>query len=434
VLNVTEQDFKDISNVTGRLFEIGVHRSDGHLSTVVCPNSEFLKPDLKGKHSWLNALSAKDLSERVRHVLFACAANPLSTPVCVGLTRLSMPIEMSLLKDFRCVLTVRKGGLVRQQQEDGSWSVVRSPERLRVLYRPTAVDRVSAETGLLTSKVISCAVAKGSPDAQKKKRTRMMFSGRAAATKAKILFDTCASANFVCKTFAKQTTGITVRPVEYSVRLVDDKATEVAGEATVYVQLGAFHKPVKCYVMDMLYEVDLILGEEFLDKYDCILHYGKGCIMIRKGKKHMTINSPALPRNQLLVDDEKSDSVLSPLQVKRLAQKGARVFPAVIRPVESDSVPPVVASVATLSSDEPTTSVQPDQPAGPPESEVPWVFDLLSEFSEVFQDPLPPGLPPERSEGHSKFLQSQVILLHFGRCTVYLLWNTDSWKSRSPSF
>jgi hypothetical protein len=36
--------------------------------------------------------------------------------------------------------------------------------------------------------------------------------------------------------------------------------------------------------MDMVYEVDLILDEEFLDKYDCILHYYKGCIMIRKGK------------------------------------------------------------------------------------------------------------------------------------------------------
>jgi hypothetical protein len=34
-------------------------------------------------------------------------------------------------------------------------------------------------------------------------------------------------------------------------------------------------------------------------------------------------------------------------------------------------------------------------------SEVPWVSNLLSEFSEVFQDPLAPGLPPERSEGHS---------------------------------
>jgi hypothetical protein len=139
VLDLTEQDFKDISNVTGRLFEIGVHRSDGHLSIVVCPNSEFLKQDLKGKHSWLNASSAKDLSERLRHVLSACATNPLSTSVCVY-TRQSMPIDMFLLKDFCCVLTVSQGGLVRQQQEDGSWLVVQSSERLQVLYRPTAVD------------------------------------------------------------------------------------------------------------------------------------------------------------------------------------------------------------------------------------------------------------------------------------------------------
>jgi hypothetical protein len=153
--------------------------------------------------------------------------------------------------------------------------------------------------------------------------------------------------------------------------------------------------------MDMLYEVDLILREEFLDKYDCILHYGKGCIMIRKGKRHMTVNSPALPRSQLPVDDKKSDFVLLASQVKRLARTGARVFLAVICPLESDSVSPVVASVAALSPDVPTSSVQPDHPAGPPGGEVPWVSELLSGFSEVFQNPLPPGLPPERSEGHS---------------------------------
>src|SRR6478736_5038332 len=216
--------------------------------------------DLKGKHSWLNACSAKELSGRVRDVLSACVDSPLTTSVCV-LTRQSMPIDMSLLKDFRCVLTVPKGGVVRQQQEDGSWSVVRSPERLRVLYRPSAVDRVSAEAGMLTCKDLASSAAKGSPDAPKKKKIScMMFSGRTAATKANILFETGASNNFVSKTFAKQT-GIMVRPVEYSVRLADDQTTEVAGEATVYVQLGAFHKPVKCYVMDMLYEVDLILGE-----------------------------------------------------------------------------------------------------------------------------------------------------------------------------
>jgi hypothetical protein len=109
-----------------------------------------------------------------------------------------MPIEMSLLKDFRCVLTVPKGGLVRQQQEDGSWIIVRSPERLRVLYRPSAADRVSAEAGMLTSKLLACTVAKGSPNA-KRRYLRMMFAGRAAATKANILFDTGASCNFVSK-------------------------------------------------------------------------------------------------------------------------------------------------------------------------------------------------------------------------------------------
>jgi hypothetical protein len=242
-----------------------------------------------------------------------------------------MPIDMSPLKDFRCVLTVSKGGLVRQQQKDGSWLVVQSLERLRVLYCPSVVDRVSAEAGMLTCKVIASSAAKGSPDAKEKKVLRMMYSGRAAAAKANILLDTGASNNFVSKTFAKQT-GIAVRPVEYSIRLADDKTTEVADEAIVYVQLGAFHKPVKCYIMDMLYEVDLILGEEFLDKYDCILHYGKGCIMIRKGKRHLTVNSPALPWNQLPVDEDKSESGLSSSQVKRLAWKGARVFLAVICP------------------------------------------------------------------------------------------------------
>src|SRR6476620_10710995 len=96
----------------------------------------------------------------------------------------------------------------------------------------------------------------------------------------------------------------------------------------------------------------MILGEELMSKYDCILHYGKGCIMIKKGKRHMTVNSHALPRSQAPVDEEKSDSVLSASQLKRLARKGARVFLAVIRPVESDPVPPVVASVATLSPEE----------------------------------------------------------------------------------
>jgi hypothetical protein len=83
-----------------------------------------------------------------------------------------------------------------------------------------------------------------------------------------------------------------------------------------------------------------------------------------------------------------------------MARKGARIFLAMIGPVESALVPLVVAFVSTLSP-VPTSSVQHDQLAGPPGSELPWVFYLLSKFSEAFQDPLPAGLPADRSEGHS---------------------------------
>jgi metal-dependent hydrolase (beta-lactamase superfamily II) len=75
---------------------------------------------------------------------------------------------------------------------------------LRVLYRPSAVDRVSAEAGMLTCKVLASSAAKESPDAKKRKVSRMMFSCRVAAAKANILFDTGASNNFVSKTFAKR--------------------------------------------------------------------------------------------------------------------------------------------------------------------------------------------------------------------------------------
>jgi hypothetical protein len=141
-----------------------------------------------------------------------------------------MPIDMSLLKEFRCILSVPKGGFVRQLHEDGSWQIVRSPERLQDLYRPSAADKVFVEAGLLTSKVLAVAASK---DGQNK-FSHMMFSGRAAATKANILFDTGASANFISKSFAKQTC-ITVRPVDYVVCLADDTTMNVAGEATVYV-------------------------------------------------------------------------------------------------------------------------------------------------------------------------------------------------------
>ena len=128
VLDLTEQDFSNISNVTGCLFEMGVKRSGGSIATDVCPNSDFLSLSMTGKHVWLSANSAKDLSERLRHFHSAYVQDPISTSACV-LVRDSVPLPLPLLKDFRVILTVPNGGLVHQLQADNTWSVVRSPEK-----------------------------------------------------------------------------------------------------------------------------------------------------------------------------------------------------------------------------------------------------------------------------------------------------------------
>jgi hypothetical protein len=100
----------------------------------------------------------------------------------------------------------------------------------------------------------------------------MMFADRAAGTNANILFGSGASHNYVSSIFAKQTC-ISVGPSLQKVWL--DQEIDPDGEATVYVCIGAFHKPFKCLVMNLLFEVDMIFGDEFMSKYNCILHYGR---------------------------------------------------------------------------------------------------------------------------------------------------------------
>ena len=318
----------NISNVTGRIFEIGVQRSGESIATAVCPNADFLSSSMSGKHVWLNASNVKDLSERIRHFHSAFVDNPTSTSACV-LIRDSMQIALPSLKGFRVIMTIPKGGLVRQLSPDNTWSVVRSPEKLRVMYLASIADKVSAEAGLLTGKILAAARRESLPKTDK--TLRMMFSGKAAATSANILFDSGASINFVSAKFAKQT-GITVRPSVSSVRLANDSVVdEILGVANVYVQLGAFHKPVRCYVMNLMFEVDLILGEEFMDKYNCILHYGKRTVQIQKGKRYITVISPALPRTAMLGEEKVSDpSLLSYAQVKRMQRKGISHIPGLV--------------------------------------------------------------------------------------------------------
>jgi hypothetical protein len=140
---------------------------------------------------------------------------------------------------------------------------------------------VSAEAGWLTGRVLA-ASRTGFPDASHP--LRMMF----VADVPRVLMQiSCLTVvlqhSYVSTKFAKLTS-ILISPSLQKVRLGTYEEVSPDGKATVYVRVGAFHKPVKCLVMNLLLEVDMILEDEFMSKYNCILHYGCSCLMIRKGK------------------------------------------------------------------------------------------------------------------------------------------------------
>jgi hypothetical protein len=157
-------DFLDISMTLGCVFETGVSRTKGDLATDCSPSSQLLASALAGKHVWLNAQNSTEMSERLRQFYYAYLSSPIDTFACV-LIRQSVPVDLHLLKNFVEVLTVPKGSHVRCLSNDGEWSVVKSPKKLRVLYLASIVDKVSAEAGLMTERILAASRkrADGSP-------------------------------------------------------------------------------------------------------------------------------------------------------------------------------------------------------------------------------------------------------------------------------
>jgi hypothetical protein len=86
------------------------------------------------------------------------------------------------------------------------------------------------------------------------------------------------------------------------------------------------------------------------------------------------------------------------MQLKRAYKKGERVFPAVIKPIDdpADNSVNNNSGLPRSASNYMATDIAAD-----PSGKKRWVFGLVEDFSDVFQDPLPPRLPPERDEGHS---------------------------------
>jgi hypothetical protein len=122
------------------------------------------------------------------------------------------------------------------------------------------------------------------------------------------------------------------------------------GEANVYLKMGTYQQSVRCVVMPLLHEVDVILGQKFMSAHKCILDFERSVVLMRKGRRRVTI--ARAPVHGRVNPDSSTNplAVLSALQLRRAYRKGHRVYLAVIKPIDDPVDNPVDNTVKDNSS------------------------------------------------------------------------------------
>jgi hypothetical protein len=153
-----------------------------------------------------------------------------------------------------------------------------------------------------------------------------------------------------------------------------------ASARAVHIKLGDYQDKVECYVLDMVMDFQMILGDTWLNMVKATFDYDTKKCIIRKSNKRFTLLSSTrtMLRHKLTSRGKKEPPMLSAMQVKRALRKGDQVMMVQLSELKLDSQMPADQKLA----------------------------DLLKEYEDVFKLELPRGLPPERNVGHSISVES----------------------------
>jgi hypothetical protein len=205
-------------------------------------------------------------------------------------------------------------------------------------------------------------------------RVTMQFVGKSAGTEVDFLFDSGASTNYVSSAFARMH-GLTVKPSDTNVRLGTGNSVPAQGKCFVHIKLGDYQDRAECYILDMVTDFQIILGDRWLNTVKAIFDYDTKKCIIQKNNKRFTLSSStrSMLRHKLTSPGKKEPPMLSVMQVKRALRKGDQVMMVQLSKLELDFQMPADQKLA----------------------------DLLKEYEDVFKLELPRGLPLERNVGHS---------------------------------
>ena len=349
-VDLTPEMFQEVQSVTGRDFTKFVHSESSTLSSDFNSLHRVCDENLSGVHSWIN-VQMSQLRSSLLHYHDCKRKDPYATSACVLVPAVQRGMFREMLKHWTVVKDIRAGTPILTVKDGVSTPTV-SKYHMQVLYDPVMTEQLSA------------VVQDG--------RVTMHFVGQAAGTEVDFLFDSGASANYVSKAFAKLH-GLVISPTKSNVELGTGSVVQPHGECSLHIRLDDYREKVKCLVIDMLSDFQVILGDDWLTKVGAIFDFGTARCTVKKSNRKYTMRSATRAQRYSRVKSPRVEHTLSAMQVKRALRRRDHILAIQLAELKLDMNLPADVRLKAL----------------------------LEEFADVFPPELPSGLPPARGVGHS---------------------------------
>ena len=341
-------------------------------------------PDASG-HTSLVHVPSDQLKNALKHYRKCKALSPHNTSACVLVPSEQKSALRSLLQGMQCVTELGVGFHLSSSSSQGP------------LLAPVQVWFDSTSNGALRPCVSKLSV----------EALDNMFSGVFAGAPVRIMIDTGASHDFAHPELIKRLGLAVAKSQHATAQLADGSAAPIFGVARSKLVLGSFSADISVLQLSaMPVNTDLIIGLETLKKYRAVLDLSTSSLTLHKGlRAHRVLSdlASATPESVIAYVIRALDAkvfpvkpVLTAKQANRALKHGAHAMLAFLKPDGSVSAPaatrkvthnfmcaPKCCSAGSVSAEE----------TGLIEDSV--LQDLLSEYSDVFQD-LPHELSPER--------------------------------------
>lgn len=203
----------------------------------------------------------------------------------------------------------------------------------------------------------------------------MVFTGAwPGGQRARVLFDTGATHTFVSEEVARMAEAQLRPSTIKAVTTASDRAVPVLGQVTLPLRVGPVKVQVTAHVLPrLLAEIDLIIGQDFMQETHAVLDYGRQQCMLQRPKRAVLRHDNEPSERRTGVSAEAPKGMVSAAAALAMVRSGSEAYIAFVTPEKQSPAPPDTVSLSQV-----------------PEEYQQRMRALLDQYSDVFCEEIPP--------------------------------------------